>query len=50
LAQFTLQVREQKCVEKILEKAKITDVAAEKAAKTKKRERVIRTKPKKGEK
>ncbi len=50
LAQFTLQVREQKCVERILEKAKITGVAAEKAAKTKKRERVIRTKPKKGEK
>lgn len=37
LANFTLQVREEKCIEKILEKAKITDVAPEKAAKTKKK-------------
>lgn len=33
LAQFTLQVREQKCVEKLLESAKITEVAADKAKK-----------------
>lgn len=37
LANFTLQVREEKCIEKILEKAKISDVAAEKATKTKKK-------------
>ena len=33
LAQFTLQVREQKCIDKILEKAKISEVAPEKATK-----------------
>jgi trigger factor len=33
LAQFTLQVREQKCIDKILKKAKITEVAPEKATK-----------------
>ena len=33
LAQFTLQVREQKCVEKLLESAKITEVAADKPKK-----------------
>ncbi len=37
LTQFSLQVREQKCIEKILEKAKITDVAPEKATKAKKK-------------
>ena len=37
LANFTLQVREEKCIEKILEKAKIIDVAPEKATKTKKK-------------
>ncbi len=37
LANFTLQVREEKCIEKILEKAKITDVAPEKATKAKKK-------------
>ncbi|MGH2272764.1 trigger factor [Anaerohalosphaeraceae bacterium U12dextr] len=37
LANFTLQVREEKCIEKILEKAKITDVAPEKATKVKKK-------------
>jgi trigger factor len=35
LSQFTLQVREQKCIEKILEKAKIDEVAPEKATKAK---------------
>ena len=33
LEQFKLQVREQKCIEKILENAKITEIAAGKAAK-----------------
>jgi trigger factor len=33
LAQFTLQIREQKCIEKILEKAKITEVEPSKAKK-----------------
>jgi trigger factor len=33
LAQFTLQVREQKCIDKILEKARISKVAPEKATK-----------------
>lgn len=33
LAQFSLQIREQKCVEKMLESAKITEVAADKAEK-----------------
>lgn len=33
LAQFTLQVREQKCVEKLLESAKITEVAGDKPKK-----------------
>ena len=32
LAQFSLQIREQKCVEKMLETAKITDVAGDKPA------------------
>ena len=32
LAQFSLQIREQKCVEKMLESAKITDVAGDKPA------------------
>jgi trigger factor len=33
LSQFTMQVREQKCIDKILEKAKITELAPEKATK-----------------
>ncbi|MEN8128540.1 MAG: trigger factor, partial [Planctomycetota bacterium] len=36
LAQFALQVREEKCIEKILEKAKITEVEAKKLATVKK--------------
>lgn len=37
LANFTLQVREEKCIEKILEKARIVDVAPEKVTKAKKK-------------
>jgi len=33
LAQFTMQIREQKCIEKILEKAKVTEVDSAKAGK-----------------
>jgi trigger factor len=33
LSQFTMQVREQKCIDKILEKAKVTELAPEKATK-----------------
>ncbi len=44
LAQFTQQIREQKCIEKILEKAKISETATEKKPAPKKR------KPKKAEK
>lgn len=36
LSQFTMQVREQKCIDKILEKAKISEVEPEKATKTQK--------------
>ena len=34
LAQFGMQIREQKCIEKLLESANITDVDPAKAAKT----------------
>jgi trigger factor len=37
LAQFTLQVREQKCVEKMLESAKVTEVAGDKKPAAKKK-------------
>ena len=45
LEQFKLQVREHKCIEKLLESANITEVAADKAAKAKKA--VKKTAPKK---
>ncbi len=51
LTEFTLQIREQKCIEKILESAKITEVDASKSKKAKKKtEKKVEKAEKKAEK
>jgi len=46
LAQFSLEIREQKCIDKMLETAKITEVKAEKKPDKKKKKAVKKTKKK----